>query len=150
MLFEETINKCKDEVAAAVDQLYDLAYQNQINENDLLLVLENGLKKEYDEATLKRLKITPYHIGPDFIGLRYDTFYQFINYYRNGIKSKKEFLKEFNDEKTKESFLDFYRDFSAFVIYEILGDRFDIEKVIKSRKISTGQTILLGVFTKSI
>ncbi len=115
MLFEETINKYKDEVASAVDQLYDSAYQYQVNENDLLLVLENGLKKEYDEATLKRLKITPYHIGPDFIGLRYDTFYQFINYYRNGIKSKKEFIKEFNDEKTRESFFDFYRDFQLLL-----------------------------------
>ncbi|MCJ7449937.1 MAG: hypothetical protein MUO72_19870 [Bacteroidales bacterium] len=115
MLFEETINKFKDKVAAAVDQLYDSAYKSQVNENDLLLVIENGLKKEYDEATLKRLKIAPYHIGPDFIDFRYDTFYQFINYYRKGIKSKEAFFKEFEDDKTRKSFLDFYRDFQLLL-----------------------------------
>ena len=93
MLFEETINEYKDEVETAVGQLYDKAYQNQAHDTDLLLVLENGLKKDYHKATLERLKISPYQIGPDFIGLRYDTFYQFINYYRSGIRSKEEFLK---------------------------------------------------------
>jgi len=63
MLFEETINEYKDEVETAVGQLYDKAYQNQMHETDLLLVLENGLKKDYDQATLKRLKMSPYQIG---------------------------------------------------------------------------------------
>jgi hypothetical protein len=116
MLFEETINLYQDQVEAAVDQLYDIAFKNQVAENDLLLVLENGLKNDYDKAQLKRLKSSPYQIGPHYIGLRYDTFYQFINYYRKGIKSKIEFDKEFGDDvKTKESFLNFYRDFQLLL-----------------------------------
>ena len=116
MLFEETVHLYQDQVEAAVDQLYDIAYKNQVTENDLLLVLENGLKNDYSEAQLKRLKSSPYQIGPHYIGLRYDTFYQFINYYRKGIKSKIEFDKEFADDvKTKESFLNFYRDFQLLL-----------------------------------
>lgn len=115
MLFEETINEYKDEVETAVGQLYEKAYQNQVYDTDLLLVLENGLKKDYDEATLKRLKMSPYQIGQDFIGFRYITFYQFINYYRSGVKSKEDFFKGFDDDKTKESFLDFYRDFQLLL-----------------------------------
>lgn len=115
MLFKETLNNHKDEVEAAVDQLFDKAFNCQVNKTDLLLVLENGLKKDYSASTLKRLKISPYQIGPDFIGFRYDTFYQFINYYRQGIRSKDEFLKAFEDKKTKESFLDFYRDFQLLL-----------------------------------
>jgi hypothetical protein len=116
MLFEETINLYQDQVEAAVDQLYERAFKNQVAENDLLLVLENGLKNDYSEAQLKRLKSSRYQIGPHYIGLRYDTFYQFINYYRKGIKSKIEFDKEFADDvKTKESFLNFYRDFQLLL-----------------------------------
>lgn len=115
MLFEDTINLYKDEVEAAVDQLYEMAYKNQVFDTDLLLVLENGLKQDYDEDTKKRLKTTPYHIGPDIIGFRYNTFYQFINYYRSGIKSKDDFAKEFTDDKTKDSYLDFYRDFQLLL-----------------------------------
>jgi len=116
MLFEETINKYKDKVETAVGQLYDKAYQNQMHNTDLLLVLENGLKKNYDQATLERLKMSPYQIGQDFIGFRYNTFYQFINYYRSGVKSKVEFDIEFGDDvKTKESFLNFYRDFQLLL-----------------------------------
>jgi len=115
VLFEETLNSHKDEVEAAVDQLYEKAFQNQVCKTDLLLVLENGLKKDYNQATLSRLKISPYQIGPDFIGFRYDTFYHFINHYRQGIRPKSEFLKEFTDERLKESFLDFYRDFQLLL-----------------------------------
>ena len=115
MLFEEIINKYSNEVEEAVDQLFHEAHKNQVNETDLLLVLENGIKKEYPESTLKRLKISPYQIGPDIIGFRYDTFYQFINYYRQGIKSKDEFFKGFDDEKLKHSLLDFYRDFQLLL-----------------------------------
>jgi hypothetical protein len=115
MLFEETINKYKDEVEKAIDQLFVEAFKNQVNKTDLLLVLENGLKKDYPESSLKRLKISPYQIGPDKIGFRYDTFYQFINYYRQGIRSKDEFIKEFEDDKTKDSFFAFYRDFQLLL-----------------------------------
>lgn len=57
MLFEETLNNYKDEVEAAVGQLFDKAFNCQVNKTDLLLVLENGLKKDYYASTLKRLKI---------------------------------------------------------------------------------------------
>lgn len=115
MFFEETISAYKEVVESAVDELYDTAFSNQVNENDLLLVLENGLRKDYNEVTLKRLNISPYQIGPDFIGLRYDTFYQFINHYRNEIKSKEEFSKESVGEGTRESLLNFYRDFQLLL-----------------------------------
>lgn len=55
MLFEETINLYQDQVEAAVDQLFEIAFKNQVAENDLLLVLENGLKNDYSEAQLKCL-----------------------------------------------------------------------------------------------
>ncbi|MGA1976726.1 MAG: hypothetical protein ABSG89_02605 [Bacteroidales bacterium] len=110
------MNSYKDEVEYAIDQLYEMAYKNQVSETDLLLVLENALKNDYDEATLKRLKSSQYQIGPDYIGFRYDTFYQFINYYRSRVKSKVEFDKEFDDDvKTKVSFLNFYRDFQLLL-----------------------------------
>jgi len=115
MLFRENFIKFKIEVKAAVDQLFKKAFQNQVYETDLLLVLENGMKKEYDEATLKQLNILPYQIGHDTIGFRYNTFYQFINYYRSIVKSREEFSKEFHDYKTKESYLDFYRDFELLL-----------------------------------
>jgi hypothetical protein len=44
MLFEETIHLYQDQVEAAVDQLFEIAFKIQVAENDLLLVLENGLK----------------------------------------------------------------------------------------------------------
>jgi hypothetical protein len=63
MIFEETINKYKNEVEAAINQLYVKAFENQVYDTNLLLVLENGLKKEHNEATIKRLGISPSFSG---------------------------------------------------------------------------------------
>lgn len=139
MLFEETIIKYHDEVEAAVDQLFIQAFQNQVHENDLLLVLENGLKKEYSEATLKRLNTTPYHIGPDIIGLRYDTFYQFINYYRKDITSREEFTKKFTDKKIRESFLNFYRDFQLLLYMKFWETDLILRRLLNFSNLAQGK-----------
>jgi hypothetical protein len=94
MLFEETLNKYNLIVEEAVDELFDAAYKNQEQKTDLLLVLENALKNNYPIETLKRHKLTPYQIGLDEIGFRYNSFYKFINQYRDKIFSKDELATE--------------------------------------------------------
>lgn len=139
MLFEETINKYKDIVETAIDQLFVEAYKNQVNETDLLLVLENGLKKEYSDTTIKRLNPTPYHIGPDIIGLRYDTFYQFINFYRKDITSKGKFIKKFTDKKTRESFMNFYLDFQLLLYMKFWETDLILRRLLNFSNLAQGK-----------
>lgn len=105
MLFEETLAQYKNEVKQAVDELFSKAFSNQINETDLLLILENGLKLEYPPETLKRLNITPYFIGAERIGFRYSSFYKYINQYRTTIFKKSEHIEELNKQHSDRNYL---------------------------------------------
>lgn len=117
MLFEEILSRFDSNVKQAVGELFEKAFSNQINENDLLLILQNGLKQKYTPDTLKRLKITPYSIGPDQIGLRYSSFYDFINQYRNSIFKKSEHLPEMKKQPSERSYLYNYLIEQELLIY---------------------------------
>jgi len=82
MLTEESIEKYDAEVREAINDLWDNAYKNQKHENDLVLVIANGSRNNYPIETLKRLNITNYQIGHDFVHFRYSSFYDFINQYK--------------------------------------------------------------------
>jgi hypothetical protein len=88
MIYEETLEKYNDSVKDAVDELFSNSFTNQRNDTDLLLVFQNALKNNHPEETLKRLNITNFQIGPDFIGFRYNSFYKFINAYRDKVFKK--------------------------------------------------------------
>jgi hypothetical protein len=117
MLFEETMLQYEDSIKDAVEELFKNAYSNQVNETDLLLVLQNGIKQRYSPETLKRLKTTQYSIGPDFIGLRYSSFYNFINQYRTIIFKKSDHLKELNKQHSERSYLYHYFIEQELLIY---------------------------------
>jgi hypothetical protein len=45
MIFEETLNQYNSYVKEAVEELFLNSYTNQQHDTDLLLILQNGLKK---------------------------------------------------------------------------------------------------------
>jgi hypothetical protein len=95
----------KPTVRQAVEELFSQAFNNQIHETDLLLILENGLRLEYPPETLERLNMTPYFIGAERIGLRYSSFYKFINQYRTAIYKKSEHIEELNKQHFDRNYL---------------------------------------------
>jgi len=115
MLFEETLLQYENYVKEAVEELFKTAFSKQLNENDLLLVLQNGLKQNYSAETLKRLKITQYSIGPDYIGLRYNSFYDFINQYRKAIFKKSDHIDEINKQHADRKYF-----YNYFIEQELL------------------------------
>ena len=117
MIFEETLQTYKDSVKKAVGELFRKAYSNQVNDTDLLLVLENGLKQNYSQEQLARLKITPYFIGPEIVGLRYHGFYKFINEYRNLIFKKADYKEEFKKQFSERNYLYYYTLEQELLIY---------------------------------
>jgi hypothetical protein len=117
MLFEETFSQYDEEIKIAVEELFLKAFSNQKNETDLLLILENGLKQDYSQEDLKRLGITPYSIGTQIIGLRYYSFYEFINQYRTKIFKKTEHLEEMSKQPTEKNYLYDYLIEQELLIY---------------------------------
>lgn len=117
MIFEETLQFYKDSVKKAVAELFRKAFINQVNDTDLLLVLENGLKQDYTIEQLKRLKITPYFIGPEIIGLRYKDFYNFINEYRKIIFKKADFTHELSKQHSERNYFYYYAIEQELLIY---------------------------------
>jgi hypothetical protein len=117
MLFKETLLQYEDYVKDATKELFDVAFSNQVHETDLLLVLENGLKQNYSQETLERLKISPYSIGPDHIGLRYSSFYEFINQYRKSIFKKADHLTEINKQPNNRNYFYNYLVEQELLIY---------------------------------
>ena len=88
MLRKENIEKYNNEVQIAIGELWEMAFENQKNENDLALIIANGSMNNFSEETLKRLQITNYQIGHDFVHFRYFTFYNFINQYKNVLNEE--------------------------------------------------------------
>jgi hypothetical protein len=117
MIFEEILQTYKDSVKKAVAELFKNAFKNQVNDTDLLLVLENGFKQDYSQDQLKRLKITPYFIGPEIIGLRYDSFYKFINEYRNLVFKRSDYELELKKQFSERSYLLNYTIEQELLIY---------------------------------
>lgn len=90
MLRQESVERYDNEVRIAIDELWDAAFKNQKNENDLALILANGSMNNFPEETLKRLKITNYQIGHDFVHFRYNTFFDFFMQYK-GLRDEDEY-----------------------------------------------------------
>src|SRR5690554_3571866 len=97
MLLQKNIDKYKQTVKQAINELFDVAFTNQKFENDLVLILANGTKNNYPEETLKRLKITNYQIGHDFVHFRYTTFFDFFIQFIN-LRDEEEY-KEIQDKQ---------------------------------------------------
>jgi hypothetical protein len=90
MLLSESINKYKPKVKEAIDELFSAAFTNQKFDNDLVLILANGTKTDYPEETLKRLNISNYQIGHDFVHFRYSTFFDFFTQYKR-LRNEEEY-----------------------------------------------------------
>lgn len=117
MIFVETLQTYEDSVKKAVGELFRKAYKYQVNDTDLLLVLENGTKQDYSPEQLKRLNITPYLIGPELIGLRYNDFYKFINEYRKIVLKKSDFEEELNKQHSDRNYIIYYTIEHELLIY---------------------------------
>jgi len=117
MIFEEIIHQYNDGIKEAVDELLINAYENQKNNTDLLLVLQNGLKKDYPVETLERLNITPYQIGVDIIDFRYHSFYDFINVYRENVYKKAEHKSELEKNSFDRNYIYHYHIEQELLIY---------------------------------
>lgn len=92
MLFKSSFIKFIPRVEYAVDSLFQLAFQNQTHPQDLLLILENGffhpLLENSQPAGLP--KLSPYTIGPGYLGHAENTQYQFYDHYRREIYEDRE------------------------------------------------------------
>src|SRR5690625_996205 len=100
MIYQESLSKFKTEVVEAVEELFSFAYKNQTHPQDLLLVDQHGF---FDEMLAKpevkaRHNLSPYVLGPGFIGHSDSTHYEFIDWYRQNHT----FNKEEYENKKKE------------------------------------------------
>ena len=112
MIFQETLLKYNDYVREAVDELFLNSFTNQQNETDLLLV-----KNDYPEETLRRLKISNFQIGPDSISYRYNSFYKFIDQYRDKVFKKVEHKTELDKNSFKRDYFYHYLVEHELLIY---------------------------------
>jgi len=87
MLILEKLRTLELEVAAAVDELFEVARHNQVHENDILLVFLNASRLEEPDQSYLR-------IGDGLIGLAYRTQYEFINEYRKPAVQTEQDAKE--------------------------------------------------------
>ena len=90
MIFNDLILEFNDTVKAAVDELFKAAWTNQSHPQDMLLVDQHGF---YDKM-LAKAQENPYVIGPDEIGFGEDTFYRFIDWYRQSHSCDKAKFEE--------------------------------------------------------
>lgn len=84
MIFRDLLLKLKDGVGAAVDELFAAASKNQTHPQDVLLIDQHGSYDEMlaDPRVRGKHKVSPYVIGPHFVGFAEHTFYEFIDFYR--------------------------------------------------------------------
>ena len=97
MIFRDLILELKDEVGAAVLELFTAAAENQTHPQDLLLVDQHGFYNERLAHPKIRAELgtSPYVIGPDEIGFSEATFYEFMDWYRQShVFDRDDFKKQ--------------------------------------------------------
>lgn len=98
MIFKDLIEDLGENVAAAVNELFDVAQANQTHPQDLLLVDQHGFQNERlaGHRVAGRPRVSPYMLGPDLIGFAERTFYKFIDWYRKShrVPDRAEFEKQ--------------------------------------------------------
>jgi hypothetical protein len=99
MIIAELLARFSETVKIAVEELFTHAYTNQTHTQDLLLVDQHGFYSPLlSNAKLSdNRKLSPYVIGPDWIGFADHTDYEFIDWYRQSGQiniNKDEFIKE--------------------------------------------------------
>jgi hypothetical protein len=102
MIFRDLILELKDNVGAAVEELFSTAAKNQSHPQDVLLVDQHGFFND----DLAGPTSDKYFIGPDQIGFSEATFYEFIDWYRRShifdLNGFKEQVKEDKDTAMQE------------------------------------------------
>lgn len=103
MVFTELLNQFESEVKEAVEELFEKAYSNQKEKNDLLLVIVNGFYDDKNAQALKSNGYSPYVIGPAQIGYSLETLYEFFDYYRKTNILKSDFDSLLAKNETREA-----------------------------------------------
>jgi hypothetical protein len=100
MIFSDNLKTQSPTVEKGVAELFDAAFNNQSHPQDLLLVDQHGFyNPEFSGVKLSDGRtLSPYLIGPDWIGFADQTNYEFINWYRQSHQANKQ---EFIDELGK-------------------------------------------------
>jgi len=98
MIFRDLLEERTGAVQAAVKELFETAYANQTHPQDLLLVDQHGFfNRLVDEWSPPpgQPKLSPFMLGPHFIGLAEGTFYNFVDWYRKShLADRADFEKE--------------------------------------------------------
>ena len=85
MLFSETLEKVKQEVDKAIDELFSAALSNQTHPQDLLLVLLHGFHDEDFKEYADLHGLSHYMFGPSYEGWAEQTQYEFYDAYRQSL-----------------------------------------------------------------
>src|SRR6185437_3779327 len=100
MLYKETLDLIRPIAAEAINELFYIAFKNQVHAQDLLIVIENGSYKP-DMLNFKPTPLLPYVIGPAEEGFCEQTMYDFYHSYRTKVYPRQETHERLN-KKDKE------------------------------------------------
>lgn len=98
MLYEKELDRLYPRVSEAVRELFKAAFKNQLHENDLFLVIENG---HFKEGISKRF--SPFAMGEESQHYAEMTQYDFYNTYRYNNLSLEDRLTVLNEIKKSPS-----------------------------------------------
>ncbi|MBS1599981.1 MAG: hypothetical protein JST75_17270 [Bacteroidetes bacterium] len=119
MLFKETLEKWRPYVEKAVAELFDADYANQLHEQDLLLMLENGTYQSRDIDVYKNNNLSPYVVGPQDEGHNNYTQFRFYDNYRNSalFGNRRGFLDDVQQQKPGAEELEYASIHLELMIY---------------------------------
>ena len=104
MIVRELLKENKPAVREAIDELFAAAESNQTHEQDIFLVDQHGFYHELlaQPEVRKTHSLSPYTIGPHYVGHAETTSYEFINWYRySHLIGSNTLQKNLEDEKFK-------------------------------------------------
>lgn len=96
MIVAELLEENNPAVREAIDELFAAAESNQTHEQDIFLVDQHGFYQELlaQPEVREEHELSPYVIGPDYVGHAEATSYEFINWYRQSHRVDRDGLQE--------------------------------------------------------
>lgn len=101
MLYTDTLNKFTPYIELAFDSLFDTAFANQSDPNDLLILIENGFHQEL--GSFSGVKMSPYVVGPGDEGWDEQTQFEFHDIYRRSLTERTKVFAGWKNDKIERA-----------------------------------------------
>ena len=114
MIFEQLIKAHDQEVKDGINELFDVAFANQLDENDMLLVTSHCHRME-NWKDIDLSEISPFVVGVGVVGHEEHNFYEFYHEYRQQYYDKDVFDAANSEEKEKAERLTINIEFMIYL-----------------------------------